>query len=323
LNRPTTTLSSSLNPSTYGQNVTFTAKVTSSLGAPPDGETVTFKQGSTVLGTGTLSSGSASFSTSALAVGTKPITAVYPGDANLAGSTSQAVSQVVNKANTTTTLVSSRNPSSFNEPVTFTATVEPEFSGTPTGTVTFSDGSTPLGMSPLSGGMATFSTAVLAAGLHSINAVYSGDSNFLGGVASLNQRVNQASTTLALGSSVNPSGFGQPVTLTAMIATQYGGQASGTITFKDGSTTLGSSTVSGNGASLTASSLAIGRHSIADSDLRQIYSMGQGRFEAPTSESDRDRGDRTSGRNESESRGYLRKRRHESQNQDAGASSAI
>ena len=94
----TTTLSSSPNPSTQGQAVTFTAAVTSTVGAPPNGETVTFKKGSTVLGTGTLSDGSASFITSTLKSGTNSITAVYGGDSNLIGSTSKAVKQVVDKA---------------------------------------------------------------------------------------------------------------------------------------------------------------------------------------------------------------------------------
>ena len=94
---PTSTrVSSSTNPSIYGQAVTFTAVVTSGLGAPPDGETVLFKQGSTVLGTGTLSGGSASFTTSTLPVGTNYIKAVYGGDSNFAGSTSKALAQVVN-----------------------------------------------------------------------------------------------------------------------------------------------------------------------------------------------------------------------------------
>jgi hypothetical protein len=92
----TTMLSSSANPSTHGQAVTFTAVVTSGLGAPPNGEIVTFKKGTTVLGTGTLSGGSASFTTSALPVGTNYIKAVYGGDSNFAASTSKAVAQVVN-----------------------------------------------------------------------------------------------------------------------------------------------------------------------------------------------------------------------------------
>jgi hypothetical protein len=94
----TTTLSSSPNPSTYGQAVTFTAVVSSSAAAPPDGEVVTFMKGKTVLGTGTLSGGSASFTTSTLKVGTMSVKAVYGGDSNFAGSTSKAVKQVVEKA---------------------------------------------------------------------------------------------------------------------------------------------------------------------------------------------------------------------------------
>jgi hypothetical protein len=94
----TTTLSCSPNPSTYGQAVTFTAVVSSSAAAPPDGEVVTFMKGKTVLGTGTLSGGSASFTTSTLKVGTMSVKAVYGGDSNFAGSTSKAVKQVVEKA---------------------------------------------------------------------------------------------------------------------------------------------------------------------------------------------------------------------------------
>src|SRR5271165_443975 len=110
-----TALTSSPNPSTYGQAVTFTAAVTSARAAPPDGETVTFKRSATVLGTGALSGGSTSFTTSTLKVGTNSITAVYAGDSNFAASTSKAVSQVVEKYATTTALSSSLNPSSYGQ----------------------------------------------------------------------------------------------------------------------------------------------------------------------------------------------------------------
>ena len=93
----TTTLSSSPNPSAYGQAVVFTAQVVSGNGAPPDGETVTFMKGKTVLGTGALGAGSASFTTSTLPAGTSSITAVYGGDLNFAGSAAKPVKQVVNK----------------------------------------------------------------------------------------------------------------------------------------------------------------------------------------------------------------------------------
>jgi hypothetical protein len=184
-----TTLSSSPNPSMYGQAVTFIAQVTSSLGAPPDGETVTFKKGATVLGTGTLSGGSTS-TTSTRPVGTNSINAVYGGDSNLVGSTSKAVKQVVRKATTTTTLASSQNSSKVGQSVTFTATVTPEFSGTVKGTVTFYDGTTALKTVSLSSGVAKFTTSKLTHGTHTITATYNGSTSFIGSSASLTQTVN-------------------------------------------------------------------------------------------------------------------------------------
>ncbi len=91
-----TTLTSSPNPSTYGQAVTFTAVVSSSAGAPPDGETVSFMKGKMALGTGTLNGGSASFTTSTLHLGTTTVNAVYGGDWNFFSSKSKPVKQVVN-----------------------------------------------------------------------------------------------------------------------------------------------------------------------------------------------------------------------------------
>jgi len=93
-----TALTSSPNPSTYGQAVTFTAVVSSVAGTPQDGETISFMDGKTVLGSGTLSGGSATFTTSTLNVGTTSVTAVYGGDLNFQGSTSNKVKQKVNKA---------------------------------------------------------------------------------------------------------------------------------------------------------------------------------------------------------------------------------
>jgi phospholipase C len=97
-----TNLSSSLNPSIYGQQVTFKAVVTTDGAAAPDGSTVTFKLGTIVLGSRALHGSSASFTTSTLTVGTKPIIAVYDGNVHIPSSASQTLKQVVNKAPTTT-----------------------------------------------------------------------------------------------------------------------------------------------------------------------------------------------------------------------------
>jgi uncharacterized repeat protein (TIGR03803 family) len=186
----TTTLSSLPNPSIYGETVNFTATVTSKVGAPPDGETVSLMKGKTVLGTGTLSGGSATLMISTLTAGADAVTAVFGGDTNFASSTSKAVSQVVSKATTTTKLTSSLNPSNSGQAVTFTASVTPQFSGVVTGTVTFYDGTTVLKTVALSGGTAKFTTKTLAAGTPTIKATYNGSASFDTSSASLIQTVN-------------------------------------------------------------------------------------------------------------------------------------
>jgi hypothetical protein len=184
----TTTARSNLNPSTFGQLVTFTATVSSSGGSPPDGEMVTFKNGSTVLGTARLSGGSASFSTSTLSAGSHTITAVYAGDATLASSSGSLV-QGINKAASTMTFSSSPNPSTAGQTVTFTAVVSSS-AGTPIGTVTFKHGSTVLGTAVVDAtGTATFSTNSLAAGSDVITASYGGSTNYKTSSASLTQVV--------------------------------------------------------------------------------------------------------------------------------------
>src|SRR4029077_18347928 len=159
--------------------------------------------------------------------------AVYSGDTNYASSTSSAFTQTVNKVTTATTLTSSLNPSTFGQAVTLTATVSP--SSGPTGTVQFFDGATPLGTVALSGGTASLTTSTLAVGAHSITAVYSGDTNYAGSTSSaLTQTVNRVTTATALTSSLNPSVFGQAVTLTATVSPSSG--PTGTVQFFDGAT---------------------------------------------------------------------------------------
>ncbi len=102
-----TALASSVNPSTSGQSVTFTATVTSAMPGTITGS-VTFFNGATSISTAMLASGAAAISISSLATGTHSITAQYGGNSNLLGSTSDALSQVV-------------NASSFGAPPFFTA----------------------------------------------------------------------------------------------------------------------------------------------------------------------------------------------------------
>ena len=214
---------SSNDPSVFGQSVTFTATITANLPGTgiPTG-TVTFKDGSAVLGTGILDgSGNATFSTLNLSVGDHSITAVYGGDADFAGGRSPAITQAVNMDATTAGIASSVNPSVFGQPVTFTATVTSNApgSGIPTGVVAFMDGSTTIGTAMLNGsGIAAFATSALTVGNHSITAFYGADSSFATSTSSaLVQVVNKDATTSVVASSANPSVYGQSVTFTATV----------------------------------------------------------------------------------------------------------
>jgi hypothetical protein len=178
-----------------------------------------------------------------------------------------------------TTVVPSANPSVSGQAVTFTATVTGTGPNTPTGVVTFFDGSTSIGQGTLStaGGSntANFTTATLTRATHVITASYLGDANFNTSTsAPVTQNVNKASTTTAVSSSVNPSVIGQSLTLTATLSiTGPGGTAlgnpTGVVVFSDGAVSIGQGTLTTSAglttASFSSSSLTVGSHTITAS----------------------------------------------------------
>jgi hypothetical protein len=264
LNKTTTALTSSVNPSNPGQSVTFRASVTATAGSPTG--TVDFLDGLAVIASKVpLTSGSAAYSTAALPAGSHSITAVYRPDANtsFSGSTSNPLPQVI--LSTTSTLVnSSLNPSSYGQSVMFTATVT-SASGTPMGgTVTFTDSGATRGQAPLRNGRAVFSTAALAKGAHPIVASYSGNRAFGASKSPvLTQTVNVTTPLVRLRSSQNPSNQGQLVTFTAAVTGPAGTSPTGAVVFLDGgSRTLGTAPLSGTTANYSTSALSVGTHSV-------------------------------------------------------------
>ncbi len=207
----TTTLTSSTNPSVFGQSVTFTATVTPSSGSGTPTGSVTFYAGSTALGTATLSGKKASLKTTSVPVGSQAITAVYSGDTNYAPSTSAVLDP-------------DGEPGLDND--------QSDFFGESVGLWTVRDVH-----GDREGGLAgkwhadrhgdvlrrhdesrqrhsqrrvrpLFSTTFFVVGSHSITADYSGDPNFTASTSSaLTQTVNQASTTTVVVSAVNPVGL--------------------------------------------------------------------------------------------------------------------
>ncbi|MER8160168.1 Ig-like domain-containing protein [Streptomyces sp. NPDC094472] len=196
----TTTLTSSANPSAFGQPVTFTATVTPNPPATgtPTGS-VTFVVSGTGGGTFTqpLSGGTATFITSGLGAGSHTVTATYSGDTNFATSASAPLTQVVNPADSRTTISSNPNPAEAGTPIDFVAFVEaiPPGDGTPTGTVTFTltNGVDAIITSPPvdANGFAFFEVT-LPAGNWDVDAFYSGDANFgASGVSEFTQVVTE------------------------------------------------------------------------------------------------------------------------------------
>jgi hypothetical protein len=252
-----TTVSSAPNPSAWGASVTFTATVTGTGGTPTG--TVSFLQGGKIQQT-PLVNCVATYSTSSLPVGTNSVTATYSGDSSFAGSSAMAT-QTVNKAAPAMKLTSSPNPSAQGHPVVFTVTVTGSGS-TPTGTIAFSDGGTPLQTVPLVNGQASYSTSSLAAGTHTITALYSGDTTFVTSSTVTTQTVNQAATSdTALVSSPNPSAQGQQVTFTATI-TGSGGTPTGTVTFSLRGNTLKTVPLASGVAVYSTATLPVGANAV-------------------------------------------------------------
>jgi len=209
----TTTISSSANPSVNGQTVTITATVTAnSPGSGTPAGTVTFKVNGIAQATVKLNAQDNAAFVFSPTVGTYTVTASYNGGADFTFSASSPLHQVVNKDATTVLLVSSLNPSTSGQAVTFTATVSAAApgSGVPAGTVEFLDGTTVLGFQTLVAGKVFFKTSTLSVGSHSITARYEGSTLFNARTSTvLNQIVNAAAVILeteGLASSRLPAG---------------------------------------------------------------------------------------------------------------------
>ncbi len=250
---------SSLNPSVFGQTVTFTATVTSGSGTPSG--TVEFFDGSALLGTGTLTNGSTTNSQS-LGAGSHSIVALYQGSLTYNSSLSQPLNQVVNPATTATSLASSGNPILVGHRVSYTATVTPQAGGPMSGTVTFTDGASQY-YTDIEGNQATITIKYRTNGVHTVTATYAGDSNNVASTSAPLAEDVQGKTKTHLTTSGSPSLEGQAVTFTATVTSKYGAIPNGEIvTFLDGKNVLGSVPLSGGTAAFTTSSLSVKTHTI-------------------------------------------------------------
>ena len=182
-----------------------------------------------------------------------------PTDSTDYNSAPATVTITVNQAAGSVLLATSSTPSAYATPVTFTATMP----SNATGTVTFKDGATILGTASIVSNSAAIMTSALSVGTHSITASWPGDTNYTSAVSTaLSQTVNRASVTITATSSLNPSLYGDSVTLTYTF-TGGGATPTGTATLVDGSTTLGTLTLSAGGVvNYPSANLVAGTHSL-------------------------------------------------------------
>ena len=287
----TVTVAGSANPTVVDQTLTLIATISS----PASGETgtVQFDDNGSMLGSGTVADGQATLQISSLTVGVHPITAIYEGDTNFVGpSSANTLTQTVNRAATSTAISSNYSPGTVGHAITYTATVTVNSpgAGTPTGSVSFSDGGIAISSCqnlplPLAAPFrVTCPQRYGTNASHTITTTYGGDLNFLpsnGGPFTENpsqispndagsqssssapsdRRVGEAMTTVTVASSENPSTLGDAVTLTVTVSSSAPGQT-GTIQLDDNGSMIGSSPVSGGQATFQISSLALGDHPI-------------------------------------------------------------
>jgi sugar lactone lactonase YvrE len=256
------TLSGSSNTIDAGLTLVLTSTLTSNGGRATG--SVTVKDGAAVVGTQAVSgSGAFTFTESGLSVGSHTFIASYSGDANDASIVSTPLVVVVQPAATSVALQSSENPLVLNQPLTLLASVASSSKGM-TGGIAFRDGSTVLGLIPLNAaGTATFTTAALSIGSHNLTATYSGDPIHVTATSSaLTEQVVQAAA-LSVSSTANPSVAGVPVSFTAKVFGTAPIFPTGTVSFLDGSTVLGTAQLDGTGsATFQTAALTVGQHSV-------------------------------------------------------------
>jgi|GEM_PF-1439109 len=263
-----TTITLTATPTTVlaGQTVSFQAQVTSP-GQTPYG-TVSFLDGTTPMGSMDLdATSSAVFDTALLSSGKHSVTAYFIGNQNFASVTSSPVNITVNATKTTTTVTVQPTTVAVGASVVLTAKVDSS-AGTPTGSVLFYDGSSPLQNTALDGtGTAVYGTTFSTAGTHVISASYLANASF---AASTSSSVN---VNVTAGASANATVTSLSATASSSVAHGFSftafvkglrGSRNGSVTFLDGQSSLGTSILDSAGTGVYQSvSLNPGVHYIS------------------------------------------------------------
>ncbi len=263
----TISVASSLNPADVGANVTFTASLSSN---PPNTATgtITFADGTTVLGSVPVASDSATFTTSSLAPGQHSITASYGGDSTHGTATSSVLVQHVRDTTLTTATVTT--PAVYGTPVVAVTVTSP--TGTPSGTVACTFGANSFVVGLDAAGQASCAGTTFAPGTGTVSVSYSGDSDHQPSTGSAPLTVLAATTSQSLVASSTAAVYGQPVTVTATVtASGTAAVPTGSIDFKAGGTTFATVPLSGGQASTVVALPPLGA-----TTYTSVYTPGTG-----------------------------------------------
>ena len=251
-----TAVSATPDPGIAGKPITLTATVTVASGTGKTTGTVTFTDGAATLGTANVGTGGTASLNKILAPGPHAIVATYGGDGNNNGSASAPLAVPINLAVTSVALTTSASPATVLSAVTFTATVTGN-GGVPTGTITYAVDGAALNTATLDAtGKASFSDSTMTVGSHAVTASYSGDTDDNGSVSSpLTQAMHAIATTTSLGTGATAGPAPQTVLIATVVGTS-GPTPTGTVTFTNGTTVIGTATLDSTGVGTLLPDLA-------------------------------------------------------------------
>ena len=238
---------------TYGANGIVTVTVSSATGTPTGNVSLSIDGGIAVVQD--LIGGSAAFTIPSPGVGSYTLSATYAAQGTF-GASSASGTLIVNQASTTTTITAPSVTYGADGIVTVTVS---SATGTPTGIVSLSIDGGAAKTQGLINGSTTYTIPSPSIGSHPLSATYAAQGNFGSSSASGTLIVSRASTSTGVTSSLNPSLSGDRVTFTATVTPST---ATGTVTFKDNTTVLGTGTLSGGVAKFSTSTLSVASHSI-------------------------------------------------------------
>jgi len=264
-----TTLTSVVNPVELGEEVTLEIDVSAvnPTTETPTGTITVYRDDFVWHIIDNYPGGTATFRYTASSVGTEVFRAVYDGNDSFEGSQSDALSQVVNKRATATTLTSDINPSVVGQEITLSVSVAPvaPSTNTPTGTVTILSDDVPFLIVPYSGDTITAVFPIDAAGTVIYRALYSGNDVFAASTApDLSQIVTPGETTVGLTVSATDAVPGETIKVTATVeaVSPASGTPQGQVRFKDGGKTIATVALKNGEARFKTKALAIGAHEI-------------------------------------------------------------